>query len=793
MQRLAYVCASCRRSGAARIIESPGRRSLHAATDFHAPKIATGPRAAASRPKPHKAEPKASSPGATPTKSKKPDNHLIFRASGGNEPKATGAQQPLDQHGLKKVSKPRGWAKPSGFYAESYDSPRHDLAELSKKLARDKGLIAEVYREFEGFLIKHKVVDRMSLKVMLLQGKFLRNLVKTMIKYRHKIEDLPSLSAVLRTFLENGVHDEKLWAEVMFEYIRTEYYDDALELWHDRLECQKDHPFAFVNSNNAESSGPPDFLKEVAIATPLTVATGTFASSSYESHCYPTVAALTAFLWTRKMLMMPTELSDLLRFIAPNGEDIATLLPPTLGIGSILREYNVSPEVIESTLADLQDFRPYSDENNKEYTFMFDKVFLAASNQDLAAVRRIYHDSKARIPENLRGRSYYTSFINAFLRCGSRGDGDILWRDMLNAGIMPTVKAWANWLDGCSKARDFNLFQQGWERMLAQNFEPDTICWTIRMQMLFMIGDPEAAKSCLQHMVNKGVTITVGTVNVAVSKLNTVKMYRDAFDLIKWAVSCGIEIDVVTYNLILDSRAKLGDFPGILETLKSMETRGILPDIITYGIVLRGMYNNTDHEPDISVLQAVLGDIKAKGIQPNLQFYNTIIHAMLSRWNDIKGALYVLSLMPNDAWRGSSVTSSIFIHYYGRTGNIAAIEAVWENMRSNTLAPDDVVYNATVVAYALAGLKDKMMEYLDTMARLRKKIQLVTYNRVLACVMLQEDYESAREVLGLMKLRGVDITTYKESREVLNRLQEVAIDAKRAAYTQRPQPVRAGL
>ncbi|KAF3926924.1 hypothetical protein ABW20_dc0106295 [Dactylellina cionopaga] len=601
------------------------------------------------------------------------------------------------------------------------------------------------------------------------------------MKHRHRIAGLPSISEVLRILSDYGINDDKLWADVMFDYIRTEYYDDAIELWQDKLECQKDNPLVVMNTTSTEDTDPAAFLAEAAPTKSKPGPNG-FSAPTYDSHYYPAVAALTAFLYSRRLVMMPTELGDLLQFIAPNGEDVSNLLPPSFGVANILRENDISPDIVESTIVSLEEFRPYSNDNSKEYTVMFDKVFLAASHWDLETVRSIYEESKTLIPGYKRGRSYYISFINAVLQCNSREDGEIIWRDMLQAGVIPTIKTWASWLDGCAKAKNIELFQQGWETMEASGFTADTICWTIRMQMLFLLNDPESAKLCLQHMVNNNVPLTTNTVNIAVEKLNKANLFQDAFDLIQWATQAGTEMDIVTYNLILESRTKLGDFNGVLKVLNIMTQTGIRADIISYGAILRGMYKYGDTLPDIRVLQSILSEIQSKGIQPNIQFYNTIIHSMLTRWSDIKGALYVLSIMPNDAWRGSSVTSSIFITYYARTGNLPAIEEVWANMRRNTLAPDEAVYGATVMAYSMSGVKDKMLEYLEVMGNQRKRIRVITYIWALRCLMTQRDYIKAQEILNLMHSRGVDLLANKELREIIGKLKEVATDEKRNAF-----------
>ncbi|KAK6497413.1 hypothetical protein TWF481_011822 [Arthrobotrys musiformis] len=745
MQRLAYVCAHCRRSPAARILTTSrtASRSVHTADINDA--ILKEPRPLSF------------------------DRNLGPRKPGPKKRKSV-PQRYLDSDDPKR--------KGLSFYNENTDgNARNDVEQLSHRLTRDPSLVRDVYRSFEALLRKHDVPSSVAIRVMLLKHHFPRELIRALIDHHRKLEGLPSLAEALRMLVSNGINDDKLWAEVMFEYIRTGFYDDAVDLWTYRLECQKDSPLTF-------GSGPPKERTNKSPPidkTPLGDWPNVSQAPPVPAHCYPAVAALTAFIYSRRMMMTPTKFTDLMQFLAPNGEDVSALLPSNPEVGGILTEHSIDPKIIELILATLQEFRPYSSQNLARYASIFDRLFIAAANKDLQEVTNIYEEAKLKIPEPKK-RNYYINFITAFMQCGSRENGDLLWREMLNSGAIPTAKVWASWLDGCAKAKDIKLFQQSWDRMLAEGIVPDTVCWTIRMQMLFLLKESESAKLCLQYMVENQVPITTVTINVAVEGLIGAGLHKDAFGLIQWATNNGIELDTATYNLVLDSRSKLGEIEGVLETLASMHKNHVLPDIITYGVILRGLYNHSPTPPDLSFLQTILDEMQTAGINPNIQFYNTVIHAMLHRFGDLKGAQYVLSLMPNEAWRTSSVTSAIFINHYGRKKNMEAIEEVWKTMRRNNVAPDEVVYSATVMAYATVGMKTPMLEYLDEMERMRKRISLPTYIWVLKSLMTMQDYQTAGDILTGMKVKGIDILANKELRWVVRKLKEVVVTAQRDAY-----------
>ncbi|KAK6524994.1 hypothetical protein TWF281_011884 [Arthrobotrys megalospora] len=744
MQRLVYVCAGCRRSTAARIlpITRTTTRSIQTADindailntprSFHPNKNLSPPKP---KPKRRRSVPVRYPDSAAPGKS-----------------------------------------APSFYNENTSDLARHEVDGLASKLSRDSGLIRDVYRSFEGFLGKYNVPHSVAIRVMLLKHHLPQQLVGALIDHHRRIEGLPSLAEALRMLVSNGINDDKLWAEVMFEYIRTGFYDDAVDLWNYRLECQKDSPLTF-------GSGPP---KEKNIRAPSAAKSpldwpNVSQSPPVPSHCYPAVAGLTAFIYSRRLLMVTTNFTDLMQFLAPNGEDVSALLPSNTEVASILTEYAIDPQIAESALTTLQEFRPYSAQNLARFARIFDKLFMAAANRDLQEVRNIYEEAKLVIPEP-KTRNYYIGFITAFGQCGSREDGDLLWREMLNAGAIPTVKVWSSWLDGCAKAKDSKLFQQSWDRMVSEGIVPDTVCWTIRMQMLFLLKQPESAKLCLQYMVDNQVPITTVTINVAVEGLIRAGLQKDAFGLIQWGTNNGVELDTATYNQVLDSRSKSGELEGVLETLRSMHKNNIPPDIITYGVILRGMYNHSPTPPDLKFLHTILDEMKTVGISPNIQFYNTVIHAMLQRFGDVKGAQYVLSLMPSDAWRASSVTSAIFIGHYARKGDIDSIEEVWRTMRRSNVAPDEVVYSSTVMAYASVGMKAKMLEYLGEMEKTRKRIRLSTYLYVLRSLLDMQDYEVAGDILTVMKMGGIDILANKDLKAIVRRLKEVVIIAKRDAY-----------
>ncbi|KAF3929580.1 hypothetical protein ABW19_dt0207432 [Dactylella cylindrospora] len=755
MQRLAYVCASCRRSLATRTISRPSvRRQVHSAT---APN--------------NKA---ASKTQALSSKRKRITSRPLLTQHGAPENSSYNAWKPFrnDTNSDSQVTFQKSRSKRSQeFYKEvdSSDAIKLELDNLSRRLARDDYFLSRAYTGLEGILQSYGTRYPQLLRNILRDHRLPRQIINKLIEYRDKIEDLPSMLDVLKKFAECGCNDDILWADVMFEYIRTEFYDDAIDLWRMRSDYERIYPQSFQEpllketpsqltpSNDANTSTETDMKP-----SPL----------AYESKCYAAVAAITAFLSARRLLMMRTNLSDLLHFVAPEGGKISQLIPATFAFGYILKENNISPAIVESTLNALRDFRPYSDNVNIQQRSLLDRAFLAASDKDLEALRWIYAESKKEIPVEERRRGYYICFINAFMQCGSRIDGDVIWQDMLQAGIMPSAKVWSSWLDGCAKARDIELFQEGWTRMIGEMVAPDNVCWTIRMQMHFLLEDTEGAKLCLQGMVDNGVLINTNTLNVAINGLNDAKLYNDIDDLMRWALQHGVQPDTVTYNLILDSRVKMNDFNGVLKVLDTMNKSGIPTDIISYGVIIRGLYHTSDTPPDIQIVKTVLEEMKAKEISPNLQFYNTIINGMLNKFFDIKGALYILSLMPNDAWRGSSHTSTLFIQYYSKTGNISGIETVWANMRRNAIAPDEYVYNVTVRAYARAGLKDKMLEYLGLMTKLRKRLTIVGYISVLKCLIQQHDFLTAQQIFSQMHSRKIDIFENKELAELYRRLKD---------------------
>ncbi|KAF3926148.1 hypothetical protein ABW21_db0201943 [Orbilia brochopaga] len=759
MQRVAYVCASCRRSTAARCIAKGSRRTIYSAAhrDFYD----------RSPTEDGTLKPTSGSAGRGPKNesvASGPSGHQVSR----NASKSKQGKQPQDRYSIQ-TTPPEDI--PDTFYREGeYGGVRNELDRLSGKLTRDGGLIAEVFSAFEGFLRKHKVRQRIPIKIILQKHKFPRDLVKNLIIYRNRVEGLPSLSEVLRTYSQYGINDDRLWAEGIFEHIRSEFFEDGIELWKSWLDCQRGSPLAFTTTNSVSDEivglGSLDGINEEGILP------------SYDSRCYPVVAAITAFLYNRKLLMVSTELSDMLQFISSNGEDISNLIPSARGFETILQEHEIDPLVIEWTLGNVRSFRPYSDQPNSDYISLYDRLFLAASNRNLPDVRAIYERSKSLIPEHGRGRIYYTSFINAFMQCGSMEDGDILWADMLNNGVIPTPKIWGSWLDGCAKHKDIGLFEHSWNRMINEGVEPDSVCWTIRMQMHFILGDPDSGKMTLQGMVNAGIPLTANTVNTAIKQLSEARLHQDASDLLQWAVSSGIKPDTVTYNLILDARVGQGDFSAAIGILSTMNRQDIPTDIVTYGIILRGMYLHGSSRPDIKILKAIIEEMTAKGIHPNLQFYNTIISGLLNRFYDIKGALYVLSLMPNDAWRGSSHTASIFIMYYSRTNNLAAVEEVWANMRRHFIAPDEGVYAATVAAYAKANEVEKMMAVFQAMHQQRKRVSVVTHIWVLKCLMAHRDYNRVQDILRQMQARGWNIYDNREVRQILKQLKDAMTDAE---------------
>lgn len=739
MQRLTHVCASCRRTVVTPSIRWATRRAIQsssAGSDGNESNNGGDTRNPWIRFLGGQGQPVPSRTPKPPKWSKRPENQSIERKR---------------SNLLSKSKKPRPGDE---FHqVDPTGDLKIEIKKISESLSRDGGKVGVVFESLR-HLLSRNPLRRDSIRGPLRDNDIMWKIVHALLLYRNKVPDLPTFSEVLRTFAEHGLNQDELWGDVMFEYIREEDFDLVLELWSDRLRCKRRFPEAFMGSQDHK-------ITHVGGPTSHPMREGPSKSIKYPPRCYPAVAALTAFLYSQRLLIIQPQLIAVLRFLDPTGRDFGDL-PSTLGIGGILHEYQVDARLVATTLGDITSTRSHSGLSSDHHRALYDQIHFISSSKDLEGLRQTYIAAKATLPDADKSLTYFISFLSGFMECKSSVDAEGVWNDMLLAGHMPSTKVWASWLDGCAKAGDVKMFSDGWNRMLRDKIAPDTICWTIRMQLHFMMEDPEAAKACLQSMLDKQLPITTYALNVAIKGITTAGLHRDAAELVNWATDTGLNLDSYSFNLILDARAKLNDFSGVLALLRKMKERGNHPDTVTYAIIVRGLYQHSKVSPSMEVIEGIIQNMKNENVHTNLHFYNTIIQGMLGRFSDINGAIRILSLMPNDSWRGSSHTSAIFIKYYGIAGNPDAIDEIWKNIERNKLVPDEAVYRVTVAAYARSGRLEQMIGYLHLMKERRKRPNSFVWAACIHAFIDKGDFEGAKEVFKMMHADGYDMRNNSE-------------------------------
>lgn len=740
MQHLLYVCPSCRRALGSQISSRNGNRMVQTvATAASAPEYGTSGNYGKHGGKWQRKQ--------QTVREARPTRPLIR-----NPLSRIPITKPIPGKSAYAIpsTASRSPGRPLGYHAR--DVFENGLARLEAAIKKSPEQVADIWKQFGRLLRDFNVPNQLSLLILLQQHNLPRLLLRNLTENQHTIPGLPSPRDVLITYADYGIKEDHLWADVMFSLVRLDFYGEVMDLWRDLLQIRQSDMLSEVDPDFGES-GTAWQLKDTSFVldTPFEI-------QAKDPRYYPAAAALTAFLYSRKLDLLQTKFVDLLHFLAPRGTSIMNLIAPTAVIEGMLKEHNIRPHVIEHVVSELKRFRPYSVYDNETRSTILDQVLLAASQNNVERIRRLYANSqvssqnakassKPGTTPFIHNPSFYMTFVNAYYQCNSVGDATDVWKDMVKANIKPSLSAWGARLDGCAKVKDKALFENEWKSMLEEGMEPDHICWTIRMQMYFSIGELDEAKSCLQTMSDKGIKINAHTINVAIAGLNNKKLYDDAADLLKWATGAGIKPDVITYNLIADARVRENDFAAVGKTIGLMKEQGVQPDIITYGLVLRGMYTHAREPPSLKKIKDIIEEMRSAGIEPNLQFYVTIIHGMLNRFNDIQGAMSIISAMPHKAWQASAYTSSVLIGYCARTNNINGVEEIWRNMLRERIIPDSAVYNSTIIAFAMAGKKDRMMDILMQMVRERKKPTMGVFVWVLRCLLKYGDLAMANEVV----------------------------------------------
>eukprot|EP00441_Pelagodinium_beii_P025444 CAMPEP_0197662238 /NCGR_PEP_ID=MMETSP1338-20131121/52577_1 /TAXON_ID=43686 ORGANISM="Pelagodinium beii, Strain RCC1491" /NCGR_SAMPLE_ID=MMETSP1338 /ASSEMBLY_ACC=CAM_ASM_000754 /LENGTH=750 /DNA_ID=CAMNT_0043239985 /DNA_START=161 /DNA_END=2413 /DNA_ORIENTATION=+ len=256
-------------------------------------------------------------------------------------------------------------------------------------------------------------------------------------------------------------------------------------------------------------------------------------------------------------------------------------------VGSIIRAYGAQHDMegVWDTWSSMQkmQFQP------TRITIGCMVEALAWNSDPEGAYKIIQQTLKKPETRDLVNAVMYCSVIKAFNHQNKFSRVWLLYGEMIQDGIQPSVTIYNALLDVCARTSELHRIQPMLTEMANRGLQPSII--------------------------------TYGTIIKAYCSSNRLD---DAFQMMEAMKRGNITADEITYNTILDGCARYGMFDRGVEVLSSMKLNGVKPSNYTLSVVTK--LANRSKRPHMA-FELVDALSKEFDLHPNMHVYNNLIQA----------------------------------------------------------------------------------------------------------------------------------------------------------------------
>eukprot|EP00899_Mesostigma_viride_P005895 jgi/Mesvir1/15306/Mv06513-RA.3 len=288
----------------------------------------------------------------------------------------------------------------------------------------------------------------------------------------------------------------------------------------------------------------------------------------------------------------------------------------------------------------------------------------------------------------------YSSLVVAFVRLGLMPQAEGVLRQARVMGAPPDVKTYTALIKGYCDGDMLADATATLQKMREEGITPNEVSYTTVIDACTRSLNLSAAKKVLSQMVAAGVAPNAVTYNALLRGYSQCMQLRDVKELVAKMKERGVAPTPATYNTLIDACIRHQDSVGAMAAYEEMRREGIAPTAVTYTTLIKCYCLDRQPGAALRIFRAMEEDGR---VRVDAAAYNALIHcfACAGMMADAAG---VLSSMRRARVPPSRATYGALISGYGRTGEIDAAMALYEEMSGigGQVAPDERVYDMLV-------------------------------------------------------------------------------------------------
>ncbi|KAI5080022.1 hypothetical protein GOP47_0005501 [Adiantum capillus-veneris] len=314
-----------------------------------------------------------------------------------------------------------------------------------------------------------------------------------------------------------------------------------------------------------------------------------------------------------------------------------------------------------------------------------DVLYAIASAGDVKQSMRVLRDMRsAGFVPNLAA---YNAVIFALGQTGRMDEVETILEEMRSCGRTPKIRTYNNIIRGYTRKGQLDQAEEVLKLLGGVDVEPDERTYCLMIDACTKAGKLDRAWALFQSM-------------------------RLA----------GLEPGAFIHGRLMTAFKKGGQWQGAIKTLRKMQQRGVPLNRHVYNITIDSFGKHRQDEKALETFQIM----RDNDIQPDTVSWNSLIECQFRAGKKDK-ALQIFSMMKAE----DSVTYTILVDVYGRSGRFQDAFECLEIMRTEAPEPEPAVYCALANALARLGLCEQAVGVFKKMEADGIKANLLMLNSVL--------------------------------------------------------------
>jgi pentatricopeptide repeat protein len=372
-------------------------------------------------------------------------------------------------------------------------------------------------------------------------------------------------------------------------------------------------------------------------------------------------------------------------------------------------------------------------------------------------------------------------FIRSFMAVKMSNHAIDVWNYMVENGLPPSAKTWAEMVAGCRVSRDCEALEGIWSRMMELKVIPTRYCWT---QRILALADSHRYTESIQALDEMGRLWlkTARTIHGEAKKLKDLQLFGDfeaackpdielvneavkifirkshseeASRILAWAGKFGIHANAFTYRILLEPLIKEGMAKEATALLKHMENDGIQASAGIFTTILEEAFRGTgnlSHEEQLQIVGNVFSAMEGAGLKASRGTYNEMVLQLLSTSGNMGAVNALLKRMASVNMKPDATMYTNLVNYYFRQDvpDLDAIRALTERAKtSDGIHKNWIFWDILIRGYAKAGDPESAMRILGQMRSnpLAHTVRFGTYNQLVTTLVEKDEWDTARDLV----------------------------------------------